>query len=145
MGVRFDRMSEQERKQVFVSAAEFEEQSEGEISDRVYDDTNEYSETAEKCKELAGIANSGNGVSRISVPRELKRARVVNAFQDAFELIGGVPRLALWGDQHPTDFYKLYARLLPVEASQRGSQATEERVIRHVLPPGPLDKDAVNE
>lgn len=131
-------------KQEFMTHEEFEDASEGEITDRTYEDPNQYSETAEKCKELAGLASSGNGVSRISVPRELKRARVVNAFQDAFELIGGVPRLALWGDQHPTDFYKLYARLLPVEASQRGSQATEERVIRHVLPPGPLDKDADN-
>ena len=128
-------------KQKFITREEFEDQSEGELTEREYEDQNEYSETAEKCKELSGLATSGNGVSRISVPREVKRARVVNAFQDAFEMIGGVPRLALWADTHPTDFFKLYARLLPVEASQRGSQANEERTVVHALPPGPLDTD----
>lgn len=35
------------------------------------------------------------------------------AFINAFELIGGVSRLVMWADQNPTEFYKLYARLLP--------------------------------
>lgn len=138
MRVCFSPMSNHE----FVSQEDFEKASEGPIEDREYEDTNEYSEAAEKCKELSGIATQGNGVSRISVPRELKRQRVVNAFQDAFELIGGVPRLALWADTHPTDFFKLYARLLPVEASQKGASASQEKpTIIHVVPPGPLDKD----
>lgn len=48
-----------------------------------------------------------------AVPRAVSRKRVERAFLNAFELIGGVPRLALWADQNPTEFYKLYARLLP--------------------------------
>jgi hypothetical protein len=132
-------MSDQEAKQVFVSAEEFEQDSEGELTERQYKDDNQYSDIALKGQELSGLANSGNGVSRISVPRELKRQRVVNAFHDAFELIGGVPRLALWADQHPTDFFKLYARLLPAEAS-KSAQQDDKPVVVHVLPRGPLDE-----
>ena len=47
------------------------------------------------------------------IPRAVSRKKVENAFLNAFELIGGVSRLALWADQNPTEFYRLYARLLP--------------------------------
>ncbi len=126
-------------KQEFITAEDYEAQSEGTISDKVIKDEEPYSETAEVCKELSGIARSGNGLSHISVPREIKRSRVVNAFQDAFELIGGIARLAHWGDQHPTDFYKLYGRLLPAEAGRKAQDVEEQRVI-HVLPKGALDE-----
>jgi hypothetical protein len=128
-----------ETKQEFITAEEMEAKEEA-LENREYEDPEPYSEEAEKCRELSTLATRGNGVSKISVPRELKRARVVNAFQDAFELIGGVPRLAHWADQHPTDFFKLYARLLPVEASQRVTHDGGV-IIKHVLPKGPLDKD----
>jgi hypothetical protein len=134
-------MSNEVTKQEFVTAEEFENASEGELSDREYTDPEPYSETAEMSKEISGLATSGNGISRISVPREVKRQRVVNAFHDAFELIGGVPRLAHWADTHPTDFFKLYARLLPAEASKAGAGVQDERpTIIHVLPRGPLDE-----
>ena len=68
----------------------------------------------------------------------LSRKRVVQAFLDAFEMIGGMPRLAVWANENPSEFYKLYARLLPSQAS---SVLGEENVMRviHVLPRGPLD------
>jgi hypothetical protein len=46
------------------------------------------------------------------IPRSVGRRAVERAFLNAFELIGGVPRLVLWADAHPGDFYKLYGRLL---------------------------------
>ena len=103
-----------------------------------YSDPEPYSEVAQDCKSLSELAQSGNGVSRITVPREVKRQRVVSAFHDAFELIGGVPRLAHWADGHPTDFFKLYARLLPAEAGQHVTHDGEIKVI-HSIPRGPLD------
>ena len=130
-------------KQEFIAQEDYESDAEVAAKDIVYDDKDPYSETAEKCKELSGLAESGNGVSRISVPRELKRQRVVSAFQNAFELIGGVPRLAHWADQHPTDFFKLYARLLPAEASKKVTHDGGV-VIKHVLPKGQLDVDHDN-
>lgn len=69
--------------------------------------------------------------------KEFKRMEVVNAFRDAFDLIGGVTRLAVWADKNPTEFYRLYAKLLPKETEHTGST---ELVIKHVLPPSRLDE-----
>lgn len=51
-----------------------------------------------------------------SLPPVLKDSRAAKAFQQAFEMIGGVPRLALWADQNPTKFYTLYSKLVPSTA-----------------------------
>ena len=79
--------------------------------------------------------------TKLSVPRsqDFTRKDVVNAFINAFELIGGTPRLALWAHQNETDFYKLYSRLLPSQASTALGEANEI-VIKHILPRGPLDE-----
>lgn len=51
-----------------------------------------------------------------SLPPVLRDSRAARAFQQAFEMIGGVPRLALWADQNPTKFYALYSKLVPATA-----------------------------
>jgi hypothetical protein len=51
-----------------------------------------------------------------SLPPILKDSKAAKAFQQAFEMIGGVPRLALWADQNPTKFYTLYSKLVPATA-----------------------------
>jgi hypothetical protein len=66
----------------------------------------------------------------------LRRSEVVTAFNLAFQMIGGVPRMALWADQNPGEFYKLYARLLPSQASQDLDSTSALRVV-HALPPPP--------
>ncbi len=78
--------------------------------------------------------------TKLVIPRDkdMSRKKVVAAFTDAFELMGGVPRLALWADKHPTDFYKLYARRLPSQASSALGE-TNEVTIKHILPRGSLD------
>lgn len=35
----------------------------------------------------------------------------------AFDLMGGVPALVVWGRTNPTEFYRLWARLIPREAA----------------------------
>lgn len=57
---------------------------------------------------------------RLSVPRSdtFSRKEVVAAFQSAFELIGGVPRLALWAHNNEGDFYRIYGKLLPSQSQQ---------------------------
>ena len=79
--------------------------------------------------------------TRLQIPKnkDFTRKDVVNAFQNAFELIGGTPRLALWAHQNEGDFFKLYSRLLPSQASSALGEANE-LVIKHVLPRGPLDE-----
>ena len=77
----------------------------------------------------------------VKVPRSpaLKREQVVNAFLDAFELIGGTPRLAIWGDENPTEFYKLWSKLAPRQIEQETTHDGGLR-IQHVLPRGKLDE-----
>jgi hypothetical protein len=77
----------------------------------------------------------------ISIPRSpnFSRKEVVQAFQTAFELIGGVPRLALWGHENPNEFYKLYGKLLPSSnSSALGEQS--KLVIEMAIRPGALDE-----
>ena len=65
---------------------------------------------------------------------------MVQAFQTAFELIGGVPRLALWGNENPNEFYKLYGKLLPSSnSSALGEQS--KLVIEMAIKPGGLDRE----
>ena len=45
--------------------------------------------------------------------KRVSRDTIVEQFNDTFQLIGGVPRLAIWADQNPTQFYQLYSKLLP--------------------------------
>jgi len=85
---------------------------------------------------LAQAADALPQVERI-LKKEFKRMEVVNAFRDAFDLIGGVTRLAVWANSNPTEFYRLYAKLLPKETEHTGST---ELVIKHVLPPSRLDE-----
>jgi hypothetical protein len=65
----------------------------------------------------------------------LRRADVVSAFNTAFQMIGGIPRLALWADENPSEFYKLYARLLPSAASDELNLVKEIRIVHSLAPP----------
>jgi len=137
-------MSKEQVIHEFIAAEDFkEDKALDEIRSVEYKDEEPYTDTALECRSLQPLeemAVSGNGVTRLSLPRELKREKVVHAFQEAFELIGGVPRLAHWADQSPSAFYKLYARLLPTQANAQLEHSGEIRV-RHILPRGPLDEE----
>lgn len=79
--------------------------------------------------------------TQVVVPRspDLKRGQVVNAFLDAFQLIGGTPRLAVWADENPGEFFKLWAKLAPKQVEQE-TQVEGGLTIQHVLPRGKLDQ-----
>ena len=53
--------------------------------------------------------------SRVTIPKNDKFSRhdVVTSFASAFEMIGGTMRLALWANENPTEFYRLFGKLLP--------------------------------
>jgi hypothetical protein len=55
-----------------------------------------------------------------TLPQYLKTKDARRAFQSAFELIGGIPRLALWANENPDKFFPIYARFLdnPTNAQQ---------------------------
>ena len=64
----------------------------------------------------------------------ITRADVIRAFQHSFEMIGGVPRLAVWADNNPSDFFKLYGRLLPASSTTE-LDGPQEILVRHALAP----------
>lgn len=53
--------------------------------------------------------------------------KVTTAFKEAlrvvYEEIGGHAAFAAWAREHPTEFYKIAARLIPTEVSMPGEQA----------------------
>lgn len=59
-----------------------------------------------------GIKTGGG--SRLGKPNKLTMA-AKEAFQHAFDGIGGQVALAEWGRENRTEFYKLFARLIPVQ------------------------------
>lgn len=77
---------------------------------------------------------------RLSVPRSrsFSRKKVVSAFEGAFELIGGVPRLALWAHENPGDFYRLFSKLLPSTSQTLVGEDNTINII-HSIAPGRLD------
>jgi hypothetical protein len=115
----------------FISADEYATQTTVEQSQTITVD--DWSST------MSQLAN-GNAKS-ITIPRAagFNRAQVVQAFDNAFHLIGGVPRLAVWADENPKEFFKLYAKLLPSQSSSSLGESTDI-IIKHVLPKSKLDE-----
>lgn len=66
------------------------------------------------------------------------RMDVVTAFNNAFQMMGGVPRLALWANQNPDKFYPLYARLMPSTSLTINTEGNR-LIIEHATPTTPLD------
>ena len=75
----------------------------------------------------------------VRIRREFDRKRVAEAFESAFEMIGGVQRLAVWAHENPTEFFKLFGRMLPT-GTQVDLNASGEIIYKHVLPPSKLDR-----
>jgi hypothetical protein len=76
--------------------------------------------------------NAGKG-RKPGVPNKLtKSAR--EAFQFAFEVIQAKKGIGLsdWAEANPTEFYKLYARLIPVEHVGEGGSGPVQTVVKHV-------------
>ena len=48
---------------------------------------------------------------------------VRDAIIEAFDKMGGVPALVRWAKANPTDFYKLWTRLLPIQITGEGGGA----------------------
>ena len=76
--------------------------------------------------------NAGKG-RKAGIPNKItKSAR--EAFQLAFDALNafdGPHRLEKWAAENPTEFYKLYARLIPVEVTGEGGEAIQT-IVRHV-------------
>lgn len=78
-------------------------------------------------KELQALMERGLHSTRL--PQEMRTAKAAEAFQQAFEVIGGVPRLALWADQNPDKFYMLYGRMITPTINPVLPEANKGQVI----------------
>lgn len=65
------------------------------------------------------------------VPNKLT-ASAKEAFQFAFQKIGGGPALAAWAQENTTEFYKLFARLIPTETQVTGKDGERLNFVLHL-------------
>ena len=81
--------------------------------------------------------DEGSPVSQI-----FSRKQIEQAFLESFELVGGVPRLALWAakDENYAEFLQLVMKLAPKDAGKvEGGRVLE---YRSNVPPSPLNRTA---
>lgn len=72
---------------------------------------------------------SGNrGKGRPKGAKNKMTVAAKEAFSLAFHGIGGVPALQDWATEHPTEFYKLYSRLIPIDVTSGGQPIKPSRV-----------------
>lgn len=74
--------------------------------------------------------NAGKGRKKGVPNKTTKSAR--DAFASAFDQVGGAEALTVWAKANPTEFYKLYARLIPVEHVGEGGEGPVQTVVTHV-------------
>lgn len=63
-----------------------------------------------------GIRPQGGGGSRKGKPNKIGRIVKENVIE-VFNLLGGVESMVKWARSNKTEFYKLYARLIPTEVT----------------------------
>lgn len=54
------------------------------------------------------------------------------AFQHAFAQMGGEAALVTWGKANPTEFYKLFARLIPTEVTGPDGKPLNIQIVNQV-------------
>ncbi len=69
------------------------------------------------------------------------RKEVEQTFLETFELVGGVPRLAVWANNPANygEFLKLYAKMIPKEVAEEAGQTF---IYQSNVPPSPLNRPA---
>lgn len=72
----------------------------------------------ENISEIQGRFRKGQSGNPAGKPKGLSNKMTIaarEAFQLAFEGMGGIEGLIAWGRENPNEFYKLYGRLIPVD------------------------------
>lgn len=89
--------------------------------------------------DLAPIQAIRDGHQVSKKKSEFSRKQVVENVQNAFDLIGGTARLAVWADENPESFYRMYGKLLPSSNSSALGEANKLDITLRI-PRGPLDE-----
>ena len=85
----------------------------------------------------SGAFRKGDGRPRKpkgAVSKLTKSAR--EAYQLAFEGAGGIQAFIVWAQANRTEFYKLHARLIPVEHVGAGGDGPISTVVKHIYESG---------
>jgi len=61
-----------------------------------------------------------------------RKLSITRQFEEVFHLIGGVPRLALWADQNPTQFFALYSKLIPASIKAELPGGLDKEALEHI-------------
>ena len=113
--------------------------SEPNFSDRVLEYNDQLSPI------LSDYAKATFGLNRIP-KKQAQKQRLVQAMAEAFEIVGGVPRLALWADKNYGEFMKLIGKQIPVLVQNSiGIQANGPVTIVSAIPASSLDEPPVIE
>lgn len=102
------------------------------------------SESREPAEDNTYLSDRAVFAKNLSQVREMGKQRVTRkergllALHDAFELIGGVPRLAIYADEQPHEFYQLYFR--HTQSVDKNVNHTF-RILAPSIPPTALDGD----
>ena len=71
------------------------------------------SNAVKQTRNIIGRGKAGPGRPKGSLNKHTTTVKA--ALHEAFERRGGVSALVEWADRNPTEFYRLYARLIPTE------------------------------
>lgn len=72
--------------------------------------------------EAAGRKGAAQAPKTITMARE--------NLTEAFDFLGGVPALVVWGRQNRTEFYRIWARLIPKEAAPENETMPLEQLLK---------------
>jgi hypothetical protein len=67
------------------------------------------------------------GLHHVHLPDNMHGA-AAESLQAVFEGMGGMPRMLLWADEHPSSFYKLFARMVIPTIAPVLPQATAQEL-----------------
>jgi len=102
-------------------------------------DTQEPQEDNTYLSDRAVFAHNLNHVRGLGKKSTLtKKERGLAALHDVFQLIGGVPRLAIHADENPQEFYQLYFRYTQTVEKHHHHSI---RILAPSIPPTALDGD----
>lgn len=104
----------------------------------IVDDGNNYPEPPDFNEALTNRLTARQRQSSAGVEHIYSRKQIETAFLETFDLIGGVPRLALWANNEEN--YGLFLQLLLKLAPKEAAQAMKGQVLeyRSNLPSSPL-------
>ncbi len=74
---------------------------------------------SDESRNVGEVAAGNRGKGRKAGQVNKTTKAVKEALQEAFEGLGGVSSLTAWAKNEPTEFYKLWAKLLPTEVKAK--------------------------